>query len=264
MIKMLKLFYVSLLFNLLVWTPVFIQAAQETCLSYLSAGGSVDDSLSILKPYSTLHSADHTLTRLQAKQLKLMLLGLNNTSRSVRFSPLNFLGFGPNSMVTTNFKNAAIYVLSHSRDLSLDLKTSVKLNEMLTQDLVDPKFMGDINFRPHSKTRLKATPFHLYPQAFYHWLETPEAQRLLKSDPIRLAELAHHTISALDSFPDGNGRLARMFSDLILLKAGLNPAYYPSQSEYFTWNAASGASRDQQLEAYIKSVQLGQNYMEAP
>lgn len=253
---MLDQFLKSLFFSLFLMSPWNLSAGENLCSSYLAAHGSSAVVISIKESFK--------LDRTQTKQLELMLVGLKNTSRSVSFSPLSFLGIGHHKKVTENFKKTALFVLKHRQDLGLDLETAVKFNEMLTQGIVDPRYIGDVSFRPHSKTRLKAKPFHLYPQAFYHWLETPEAQRLFETDPIRLAEMAHHTISALDSFPDGNGRLARIFADLILLKAGLHPAYYPTRAEYFTWNAASRATREQQLSRYIESVQLGQFYMEAP
>jgi hypothetical protein len=231
--------------------PLLSYAASDSCLKYLAV-------------FSKPHISTQPLSSRQAQQLELMLLGLKNTSRSMGFNPFGFFEFGQKAKVKANFKESAIYILTQSQSLNLDLKTAVELNQMLTKGIVDPKFLGDVNSRPYSKTRLKAQPFHLHPQAFYKWLETPEASELFKADPIRLAELAHHTISALDSFPDANGRLARIFSDLILIKAGLSPAYYPAMKQYFGWNAASEATRDQQLRAYKDSVHSGQYYMGPP
>ncbi len=158
-----------------------------------------------------------------------------------------------------NFEVASLYILHNYNLLPLNLKTAIELNVLITQNLVPAKNIGLYNYRLFPEHINEAVPFNSDPKAFYNWLLSLEALRLFETNPIELAEIAHNTISALDSFPDGNGRLARLFADLILLKAGLAPAYYDNISEYFIrGNPRSFVSREERKAYFHEVVFKGQ------
>jgi len=74
-----------------------------------------------------------------------------------------------------------------------------------------------------------------------------------------LAHLVHRAIAGLDSFPDGNGRLARLMADLALLKGGKAPALYDSRPSYF---ATFGLSAAAQRRYFLERVRGGQQELE--
>ena len=59
-----------------------------------------------------------------------------------------------------------------------------------------------------------------------------------------IAARFHHRLVAIHPFPNGNGRHSRLMTDLLLIKAGLEP---------FTWGAddlvAAGAVRTRYIDA---------------
>lgn len=197
--------------------------------------------------------------------LNQMLRGSLNLSRTkVQFkrslTPKDIWFFQIPFIATRNYKRAGEYILDHHNVLPLNLQTAVFLNKLLTQDLVPVDIIGDPNYRLNSEAINEAAPFNLgVPTGFYDWLESIEAKNLGEVDPIALAEIVHNHISALDSFPDGNGRLARLFADLVLLKAGLAPAQYTSLGDYFIrGNPRSKASRSARKQYFNDA--MAKNY----
>jgi len=52
--------------------------------------------------------------------------------------------------------------------------------------------------------------------------------------PIHLASIAHYNTVRIHPFPDGNGRLARLFMNLLFIRHGYNPAVIePEQREEY-------------------------------
>jgi hypothetical protein len=149
-----------------------------------------------------------------------------------------------------NFERAAAYVVDHYADLPVNLATAIFLNKMLTKDLVPEKNLGEVGFRQNGKN----------PHAFYHWLESPAALRIGHTHPDLLAHLVHHNIGMLDSFPDGNGRLARLMADLALLRRGRAPALYEDRRSYF---ASFGLSPAARRACFMERARNGQRALEA-
>ncbi|MCA9581929.1 MAG: Fic family protein [Myxococcales bacterium] len=145
-------------------------------------------------------------------------------------------------IASKNFEIGVGFVLANARRVPLNAETATHVNRIVTNGLVPRKVWGQIDYRRD-------------PSAFYRWLESPEAQVLETTDPVALAERVHHEISRLDSFPDGNGRTARLLADFVLIRNGHGPAYYPSKAEYFAFgNSRSGASRGEQLSFFRSMV----------
>lgn len=175
-------------------------------------------------------------------------------------------GFEPNSIVSTsrlahrNFEETVYYMINYRDQLSLSLKTAIDLNKKLTKDMVPRESWGNVEFRLNGtytnqdEDFVNGNPYH-----FYRWLESREGKAMSENNPILFAEIIHNSISALDSFPDGNGRLARLMADLALMRSGRAPALYTDIDEYFKrGNARSQVSRAERIRYFKEAVERGQ------
>lgn len=204
----------------------------------------------------------------QKRAVEIIMAASDNLSRTIsegrRFmAPDDLEAQQISQIAQKNFERTARYLVKNHGKLELNQKTAIRLNKMLTKDLVPDPVRGRMDFRRRSPSRELTDDFvdgQFY--LFYKWLEGEKASDLLKTDPVKLAELIHHNISALDSFPDGNGRLARLMADLALIKADLAPALYTGIEDYFArGNALSGASREALLDYFREMAQRGQDAM---
>jgi len=69
-------------------------------------------------------------------------------------------------------------------------------------------------------------------------------------DSDTLACQLHHQLVLIHPFVNGNGRLSRLMSDILLTSMG---------SEPFTWGASSLGGNSQARDAYIKSLKIADN-----
>jgi hypothetical protein len=197
-----------------------------------------------------------TGTRREA-YLQIMLTGSMNMSRTkVQNSPgLHTLpaARGHVSQITErNFREAAAWVLDHPQ-APINLDTAVTLNRILTRDLVEESFRGKYNHFLGLARRVDTTP-----EAFYSWLETPQARQEFKDDPVAFADKVHQTITTFDAFPEGNGRTGRMLSDLVLIRAGRAPARYRNMAEYFSRGTTSfGRPGAEPTLPYFREIAAG-------
>lgn len=196
---------------------------------------------------------------------KMMLEGSLNVSRTKvvgrRFMAPQTVANGDISAIAeANFREAARYVLQNLSSLPIDLATATTLNKILTENLVPEDVRGSYAYRSQGAYRFEADAVvegnvHKY----YEWLSSQEARHLFATDPVALAERVHNNTVSFDSFPDGNGRLSRLFADLILMKAGFAPAYYTSMKDYFDrGNPRSEVGRKQRQEYFSEIVERGQ------
>ena len=186
--------------------------------------------------------------------LAIMTKSADNTSRTTAVGRKYFTADKTNAQVQDrakeNFKKAAAFVLNNFGALDLNLETTIALNKILTEGLVPEKVRGNPNFHRDS-------------DKFYRLL--PGDLERLKDDPVGLAEFLHNRISRLDSFPDGNGRTARLMADIALLKAGLAPAFYTSMEDYFARGNHRTKKQNEELRAYFEEVVArGQKVMANP
>ncbi|MCX6126206.1 MAG: Fic family protein [Proteobacteria bacterium] len=161
----------------------------------------------------------------------------------------------------SNFRVTAENVLENMAELELTKKTAIALNKMLTVGLVPKKDWGNYLYRPRDAKYANQTDSFVDgdPEKLYKWLGSPAAVALFRSDPIALAEIVHNNIAALDSFPDGNGRLSRLMADLVLMKAGMAPASYTTMEEYFSRGTPRApVSRAFRQQYFREIIQLGQ------
>jgi hypothetical protein len=160
-----------------------------------------------------------------------------------------------------NFREAVDLILQEHTMLAVDLTAARVLNRLLRRDLVPDEIRGRYDHRSPSGYAFEVDGFIGHrPKDFYiTWLGSDQARQLQADSPIEFAEIVHNSIAALDSFPDGNGRLSRLMADLILLKAGLAPAFYTSMSDYFArGNPRSGVSREVRKAYFREAVARGQ------
>jgi hypothetical protein len=142
-----------------------------------------------------------------------------------------------------DLRSAAERVVESAADLPLTLATAQRLNRLVTR--------GTVLWDRGELVGTRAQPI-------YAWLESPEAQRLARTDPVTLAEQVHFEISAVDAFPDGNGRTARLMADLILLRSGRAPAFFGSRAAYFAGaNARAASSRERQAQCFRRAASRG-------
>lgn len=237
------IFFILLFLN----TPLIIQA-KSGCVSSLT---------------HLLPSKFWTQTRKNTAH-RIIMAASDNLSRTIssgrRFmAPQSFEESEIARIAAKNFERTVKYVLNNLDKLEINLKTAIRLNKMLTKDLVPDQVRGNVDFRRLSPNRVLSDDFvngSFY--RFYKWLDSLEAKELHQSNPIEFAEKIHHNLVALDSFPDGNGRLSRLLSDLALMQRNLPPAYYTDINDYFaTGNALSEVSREEMRAYYHRIVQRG-------
>lgn len=197
--------------------------------------------------------------------LQIMLEGSLNVSRTKasgrRFmAPEDVADNQIAVLAEANFRKAANYVLLNFEHLEINLKTATVLNKILTEGLVPQEVRGQFNYRPLGPYAHQLGPeIGTLPKDFYvTWLSSPQAKALYEVDPIAFAEVVHNAVVSLDSFPDGNGRLSRLFADLVLIKSGQAPAFYTSMKDYFDrGNARAPVSREVRQQYFREIVEKG-------
>lgn len=197
--------------------------------------------------------------------LKIMMDGSLNVSRTKvvgrRFiAPAEVADSQIAVIAESNFKKAAEFVIKNFETLGLNLETAVTLNKILTEGLVPEINRGKYDYRVHgSYVGEIDSAIGRSPRDFYiTWLNSREAKLLFKKSPIEFAEIVHNSVMSLDSFPDGNGRLSRLFADLALIKSNLAPAYYTSMTDYFErGNSRSEVNREVRKNYFYEIVIKG-------
>ena len=199
------------------------------------------------------------------KALEIIVTGSQSVSRTVthgrRFmAPESVADHQITEIAESNFQKAAKYVLDHFEQLELNENTAILINKILTEKLVQEKDRGNSNFRLRGTYTHQMDSFAgRLPATFYRWLESEAAHQMWLKDPIEFAEVVHNNLVSLDSFPDGNGRLSRLFADLALIKAGLAPALYTDMTDYFNrGNARAPVSRKERIQYFREIVRRGQ------
>jgi hypothetical protein len=211
-----------------------------------------------------LFSNSYTLASYSNKAFNIMMKGSANLSRT-KVKGMTFFGdkikVPVSEVAERNFEKAAQYVLDNHFYLEINLETAKILNRILTQDLVPEEHQGNYQYRTRSFNIPAMDSFYDHnPEGFYNgWLNSAQAKTLYETDPVALAEIIHNAVAALDAFPDGNGRLSRLFSDLVLIKNNLPVAYYTSMEDYFArGNSRANVDRATRVEYYREAVSRGQ------
>jgi Fic family protein len=99
-----------------------------------------------------------------------------------------------------------------------------------SQVVIKNEETGEIILRPPSFVEV---PYLI--DEFLGWLNSPEAE----IHPILLAGIAHYELVAIHPFVEGNGRTARAFATLILIKRGYDIKRFFSLEERFDEDPAS-------------------------
>jgi len=107
-----------------------------------------------------------------------------------------------------------------------------------TQVVVKEEGSGRIIFSPPGPVEL---PYLL--EDFINWLETGVAK---ENHPVIIAAIVHYVLSAIHPFVDGNGRAARAFAMLVMLKEGYDIKRFFAIEEHFDRDL------DRYYEAFFK------------
>jgi Fic family protein len=243
-------------------TLLWLLAAALVLPAHASGSASCDGS-----PFSTLVQAKWSQAK-REQALQMMLDGSSRVSRTVKngrrfLAPAEIKDADVTTIAEQNFREAARYVVENFEKLPVNQDTAIRLNMMLTEKLVPEEDRGNFLFRLHGTYAPDTDDFvGGNPNNFYSWLDSPMAQELQKSNPVEFAEKLHYNLAALDSFPDGNGRLSRLFADLALLRAGMPPAYYTDMDDYFARGTVrSPVTRKQVAEYFREIVKRGREAM---
>jgi len=107
-----------------------------------------------------------------------------------------------------------------------------------TQVVIKEEETGKIIFNPPSFVEV---PYLL--DDFFAWLNSPAAKEI---HPVLRAGIAHYVLVAVHPFVEGNGRTARAFANLILLREGYDTKKFFALEEHF----------DNDLQAYYDAFSV--------
>ena len=117
--------------------------------------------------------------------------------------------------------------LGEKKRLPLDLETLRRIYGTLAPDEVEQN-KGKVQYRKDMPVHRIyfheiATPDKIAPAivALFKWIDE---EKKAKTHPVRLAAKAHHKLLTISPFPKHNGKVARLFMNLILLRHGYPPA----------------------------------------
>ena len=88
------------------------------------------------------------------------------------------------------------------------------------------------DFRQLSKVAKIYTPWRKIDHFIRKFLTKIQEMHASGADPIDLAAFAHHNIVHIHPFGDGNGRVARILMNSILMNSGYGPITFPMRKEY--------------------------------
>ncbi len=97
---------------------------------------------------------------------------------------------------------------------------------------------GEVSFRPPLPVEVE-----IQLEEFFLWINSDEGKEI---HPVLRAGITHYELARIHPFVDGNGRVARAFAVLVLLREGYDVKRFFSIEEYFDKNA----------EDYYKGLQL--------
>ncbi|HBC73185.1 MAG: hypothetical protein UX91_C0007G0103 [Candidatus Amesbacteria bacterium GW2011_GWB1_47_19] len=98
-----------------------------------------------------------------------------------------------------------------------------------TQVVLRNSITGEVGFRPPSALEV---PF--LADEFFRWLNSSFGRR---EHPVLRAGIVHYVLAAVHPFVEGNGRTARAFATLVLLKEGYEVKKFFALEEYFDKHA---------------------------
>ena len=85
------------------------------------------------------------------------------------------------------------------------------------------------------------------PAEVHRLVEELRSEKLVQSHPVLQAAYAHHALTAIHPFSDGNGRVARALASMFLYRgAGVPLVVFSDQQERY-WDALAAADRGQRL-----------------
>lgn len=147
----------------------------------------------------------------------------------------------------------------------------LKLHEMTTEKILDPdktgvfrknnvviknSRTGEVSFRPPDAIKI---PYLI--SDFMAFLNSPKA---LEIHPVLKSGIVHYELVRIHPFVDGNGRVARALSTLVLFQEGYDIRHFFSLEEYFDNDAVSyyaaiktADDKDGELTGWLEYFTLG-------
>lgn len=129
-------------------------------------------------------------------------------------------GYAPDML--TDIQKLSVYRIVPDEKLGVFRKTQVVIKNEET---------GEVILRPPSFIEV---PYLV--EDFVEWLNQPETKEV---HPILLAGITHYILVAIHPFVEGNGRTARAFATLILMKEGYDIKKFFALEEHFDADPAS-------------------------
>lgn len=117
-----------------------------------------------------------------------------------------------------------------------------------TQVVVKEEGSGQIIFQPPSFVEV---PYMI--EDFFAWLNSPEVREV---HPIIKAGITHYILVAIHPFVEGNGRCARAFASMILLKEGYDIKRFFSLEEHFDSDPGSYYEAFAEVDKQSKNIGL--------
>ena len=200
----------------------------------------------------------------KARALEMMINGAHDMSRTASAGTTPTLVKATDAKVLStkadeNIAAAAKFVLENYEKLPINMRTAVKLHDMIT---------AGIEERYNQPEKLKRL------ETFFRWTDSDAGRELAESDPVAFAERLHYYVVSLDTLDGGNGRTGRLLVDLVLLQHGLSPARYGSRDDYYAkaspeWGAtvrqsSKLAETDERVRYFRECVAGGEAFVKEP
>jgi Fic family protein len=161
---------------------------------------------------------------------------------------------------------ALVRELADKKRQSIDVEVLKKLYAVLAPDDVDMN-KGKVVFRKDMPVHRVyfheiATPDKIAPQlqALFKWMAD---EKKAKTHPVRLAAKAHLRVLQVFPFPKHNGKVARLFMNLLLARAGFPPAIVHAterQRYYDALKVGENAVATLIHEALVSSIESSIRY----
>lgn len=140
-----------------------------------------------------------------------------------------------------NYRNVVKYIdeLSHTEEpYSIDMLSKIQgitVNRVVSEDKIGVLRKTQVVIREEGTGKVIMSPpsFVEVPyllEDFFEWINSPESREI---HPILRAAIAHYNLVAVHPFVEGNGRTARAFSTLLMLREGYDVKRFFAIEEHF-------------------------------
>gem|GEM_PF-2155449 len=136
---------------------------------------------------------------------------------------------------------------SFIRELHAELTRPIEQDERYFPGEYTPR---DVPILGEAGSRIEFTPHDRVPEEMVRLLEWYH-QYAAKLHPVELAARFHHRLSLIHPFLDGNGRVARLIDDFVLMRSGYGPALIEDREKYYAAQRAADRSLPREDSAAV-------------